>query len=115
MITKENLIEAAEKLYGDKMEIDFVEDGEDSYFDIQSIDPDECDEYITVAKLYNYNNDNWFFLRTIIDLDAGDYSGLELEYDNETPKEFLKLIVDMVKDDINEHISYYETIIEDLE
>ena len=50
MITRENLIEAANRLY-ENINIEFV-NGDNPYWDIQSANPEEIDEDITVAKLY---------------------------------------------------------------
>ena len=102
MITKESLIEVAEKIY-DNIKVKFVEDKdpEESHWDIMCIDPDEPDEYMSVAKLY-------YQLGVLTTFTDWEYP-VQMDLD-ETPEEILRIIIDDVQTEIDEKVSFYNVL-----
>ena len=114
MITKENLIESANQLY-ENIKIKFV-DGDNPYWDIQSPDPDEIDENITIAKLYYHTFELEIKLNTLLNDGIVDFVmifGEDEEVIRQSdPDEFLSCIIDEIHEEIVDCINYNETLLD---
>lgn len=109
MITRENLIEAANRLY-ENINIEFV-NGDNPYWNIQSVDPEEIDEDITVAKLYYETFDLEIKVGTFIDL----CSVFEEDEDwirEREPEWLLDYVIDTIYTEISEYINYNKALLE---
>lgn len=109
MITRENLVEAAEKY--ENLTVEFVDDLDDPYWEICITDPDECDEDIVVAKLYE---ESWALevihfgiMETII---GSDQTISEI-----TPECLIEMAIGSIYETIKETVSYYECILDELD
>lgn len=112
MITKENLIETANKLY-EYITINFVE-GDEPYWSIESPDPEEIDEDIVVAKLY-YDTFNLeiktLTLNRVINF-CEIFGEDEDSLRENDPEWFLKYVIDEIHNEVKECISYDETLLD---
>lgn len=108
MITRENLIEAANRLY-ENINIEFV-DGFDPHWDILSVDPEEVDEYITVARL-DYETFELELKYYYIDL----CSFLDKDKNwirEQEPEWLLRYVIDTIYNEISEYINYNKVLLE---
>ena len=115
MITRENLIEAANRLY-ENINIEFV-NGDNPYWDIQSANPEEIDEDITVAKLYYETFDLEIIAGTLLTDGIIDLCSVFEEDEDwirgpEHPEWLLKYVIDTIHDEISECINYNEVLLE---
>ena len=114
MITRENLIEAANRLY-ENINIEFV-DGDNPYWNIQSADPEEIDEDITVAKLYCETFDLEIKVGTLLKdgiIDLCMVFGENEDWIRERePEWLLRYVIDTIYDEISEYINYNDVLLE---
>ena len=109
MITTESLQKAAEDLY-ENIEIEFVKDNPRSYWLITTLDPEEIDENTPIAKLYD---DFTLEIKNLITWDLREiFEEDEERLRKRNAEEFLDWVVDCIRQEIKEYISYYETLID---
>lgn len=108
MITTQTLQDAANELF-ENISIEYVDDGDTFHWNINSPDPEESDEDITVAKVYIEDGACTLNICCLNDYDIMITN--DPRYLNDA-RNVLLYIVEIIRAEISEHVNYYDVLLD---